>query len=64
MPTHENVFVQCPWPDVDVPEATVKPYKVNDQTVNQEVELKHGDSTRRFAMDKISNGPFEDVRRT
>ncbi|KAM5545964.1 hypothetical protein V8D89_000090 [Ganoderma adspersum] len=45
---------------VDVPETTVKPYKVNDQTVNQEVELKHGDSTRRFAMDKISNGPFED----
>ncbi|KAI1792802.1 plus-3-domain-containing protein [Ganoderma leucocontextum] len=44
----------------DIPETTVKPYKVNEQTVNQEVELKHGESTRRFAMDKISNGPFED----
>ncbi|TBU25363.1 plus-3-domain-containing protein [Dichomitus squalens] len=45
---------------VDLPEATVKPYKVNDQLVNQELELKHGGSTRRFAMDKISNGPFEE----
>ena len=30
--------------------------------VNQELELKHGDSTRRFAMDKVSNAPFDQVR--
>lgn len=55
--------VQHVWSrsDTDVPETTVKPYKVNDQLVNQEIELKHGESTRRFAMDKISNGPFEEV---
>ncbi|KAI0827453.1 plus-3-domain-containing protein [Trametes gibbosa] len=44
---------------VDIAANLVKPYKVNDQTVNQELELKHGESTRRFAMDKVSNAPFE-----
>ncbi|RPD61736.1 plus-3-domain-containing protein [Lentinus tigrinus ALCF2SS1-7] len=38
---------------------TVKPYKVDEQLVNQELELKHGESTKRFPMDKISNGRFE-----
>lgn len=37
----------------------VKPYKVNDQMVNQEFELKHGKSSKFFLMDKVSNGPFE-----
>ena len=40
----------------------VKPYKINDQLFNQEIELKYGSSTRRFPMDKISNGPFTPVR--
>ena len=40
----------------------MKPYKVNEVMVNQELELKHGDSTRRFAMDKVSNAPFDQVR--
>ncbi len=46
----------------DIAPNLVKPYKINDQTVNQELELKHGESTRRFAMDKVSNAPFEQVR--
>lgn len=37
----------------DIAPNLVKPYKINDQTVNQELELKHGESTRRFAMDKV-----------
>ncbi|KAI0672359.1 plus-3-domain-containing protein [Trametes maxima] len=44
---------------VDLAAHLVKPYKVNDQMVNQELELKHGESTKRFAMDKVSNSPFE-----
>ncbi|CCM01841.1 uncharacterized protein FIBRA_03911 [Fibroporia radiculosa] len=37
----------------------VKPYKVNDQTVDQQLELKHGVSTKCFHMDKVSNSRFE-----
>ncbi|KAF8240544.1 plus-3-domain-containing protein [Tricholoma matsutake] len=36
----------------------VKPYKINDKTVNQALELRHGKSVRLFNMDKVSNGPF------
>ncbi|CAA7268808.1 unnamed protein product [Cyclocybe aegerita] len=36
----------------------VKPYKINDKTTNQALELKHGKSMRTFNMDKVSNGPF------
>lgn len=39
----------------------VKPYKINETTVNQAFELKHGKSIRVFNMDKVSNGPFVDV---
>jgi RNA polymerase-associated protein RTF1 len=39
----------------------VKPYKINDQTVNQAFELKHGNSVRTFPMDKVSNSPFTQV---
>jgi len=39
----------------------VKPYKINDQTINQAFELKHGKSVRTFNMDKVSNGPFIEV---
>ncbi|KAF4613299.1 hypothetical protein D9613_011058 [Agrocybe pediades] len=38
----------------------VKPYKINDQTINQAVELKHGKSVRTFNIDKVSNGPFQE----
>ncbi|PPR03365.1 hypothetical protein CVT24_012490 [Panaeolus cyanescens] len=38
----------------------VKPYKVNEQIVNQAFELKHGASTKVFNMDKVSNGGFTD----
>ncbi|KAF8743558.1 hypothetical protein AX14_002107 [Amanita brunnescens Koide BX004] len=38
----------------------VKPYKINDTTVNQAFELKHGKSIRVFNMDKVSNGLFVD----
>ncbi|KAG1719194.1 hypothetical protein EDB19DRAFT_1787098 [Suillus lakei] len=35
-----------------------KPYKINDVTVNQTLELKHGKSLKAFNMDKVSNAPF------
>ncbi|KAG1872962.1 hypothetical protein DFJ58DRAFT_760541 [Suillus subalutaceus] len=35
-----------------------KPYKINDITVNQTLELKHGKSFKTFHMDKVSNAPF------
>ncbi|CDO72114.1 hypothetical protein BN946_scf184962.g57 [Trametes cinnabarina] len=44
---------------VDIAANLVKPYKVDEQLVNQELELKHGGSTRKFTMDKVSNAPFE-----
>lgn len=37
----------------------VRPYKVNDQTVNQMLELKHGKSVKSFTMDKVSNAIFD-----
>ena len=38
-----------------------KPYKINDTTVNQTLELKHGKSLKAFNMDKVSNAPFTEV---
>ncbi|KAF9485624.1 hypothetical protein BDN70DRAFT_870921 [Pholiota conissans] len=38
----------------------VKPYKINEKTINQAFELKHGKSVKIFNMDKVSNGPFTD----
>ncbi|KAI0315298.1 hypothetical protein OF83DRAFT_365195 [Amylostereum chailletii] len=35
----------------------VKPYQVNNQTVNQAFDLKHGKSAKTFPMDKVSNSP-------
>ncbi|KAI6126770.1 hypothetical protein F5141DRAFT_997060, partial [Pisolithus sp. B1] len=37
----------------------VRPYKINDQTVNQTLELKHGKSVKGFTMDKVSNAIFD-----
>ena len=39
----------------------VKPYLVDDKTVNQAFELKHGKSTKVFNMDKVSNSCFTEV---
>ncbi|CAL1710020.1 unnamed protein product [Somion occarium] len=36
----------------------VKPYKINDRTINQVLELKHGAAIKTWAMDKVSNSPF------
>jgi len=36
----------------------VKPYTIDDKTVNQTVDLKHGNSVRSFLMDKVSNSEF------
>lgn len=38
----------------------VKPYKVNESTINQAVDLKHGKSTKQFNMDRISNASFSE----
>ncbi|KAI6026028.1 hypothetical protein EDC04DRAFT_2721634 [Pisolithus marmoratus] len=37
----------------------VRPYKINDRTVNQTLELKHGKSVKGFTMEKVSNAPFD-----
>ncbi|KAL0946298.1 hypothetical protein HGRIS_012545 [Hohenbuehelia grisea] len=37
----------------------VKPYKINDKSVNRQFELRHGKSVRTFAMDKASNSTFD-----
>jgi len=42
----------------DLDRIPVKPYKIDDQTVNQQIELKHGKSVRLFMMDKVSNAAF------
>jgi RNA polymerase-associated protein RTF1 len=39
-----------------------RPYKVNEATVNQTLELKHGKSVKTFHMDKVSNTAFDAVR--
>ncbi|KAF8836997.1 plus-3-domain-containing protein [Paxillus ammoniavirescens] len=36
-----------------------RPYKINDKTVNQTLELKHGKSVKTFYMDKVSNAAFD-----
>jgi hypothetical protein len=40
----------------------VLPYALENETVNQQLELAFGKSSRLFNMDKVSNGPFTDVR--
>lgn len=44
----------------DLVSESVKPYKVNERSVNQAVELKHGKSVKVFNMDRISNSTFSD----
>ena len=39
----------------------VKPYRIDDQLVDRNLELKHGNAQKVFPMDKVSNGPFEKV---
>lgn len=39
-----------------------KSYQINDKTLNQGLDLKHGKSVKMFLMDKVSNSPFEPVR--
>jgi len=36
----------------------VRPYKINDQIVNQTLDLRHGSATKCWQMDKVSNSPF------
>ena len=38
----------------------MKPYKINERTINQVLELKHGTAVKTWAMDKVSNAPFTD----
>lgn len=46
---------------VDLAPDLVKPYKVNEKTINQAFELKHGKSIKTFNMDKVSNASFMEV---
>ena len=43
-------------------EDSVKPYKLDVQPMNQAFELKHGVSVKTWAMDKVSNSSFQQVR--
>jgi len=38
-----------------------KPYKVNDQFMNQHLELKHGKNVKAFPMDRVSNTAITQV---
>jgi RNA polymerase-associated protein RTF1 len=38
-----------------------KPYKINNQLIDQNIELKHGTAVKAFPMDKVSNGEFTAV---
>lgn len=40
---------------IDISPKLISPYKINDQTANQELILRHGTSEKTFAMDKVSN---------
>jgi len=46
----------------DLGDHPARPYKINDKTVNQLLELKHGKSVKTFQMDKVSNATFDAVR--
>lgn len=48
---------------VDLASDLVRPYRVDDKAMNQAFELKHGKSLKIFTMDKVSNGPFSEVKR-
>jgi RNA polymerase-associated protein RTF1 len=38
-----------------------KPYKINNQSMNHILELKHGSLVKALPMDRISNAPFQQV---
>jgi hypothetical protein len=40
---------------------TLKPYKINDKSSNQGINLRHGRSVKLFPMDRVSNTPFQMV---
>ena len=46
----------------DIGADLVKPYKVNNQMIDQSLELKHGSACKTWNMDKVSNSPFTLVR--
>lgn len=48
----------------DLGATLTRPYKVNDEIVNQALELRHGKSVKTFHMDKVSNAAFDAVRVT
>lgn len=47
---------------IDLGADLVKPYTFENQITDQVLELRHGKDIKHFAMDKVSNGPFTDVR--
>ncbi|KAF5325313.1 hypothetical protein D9619_009790 [Psilocybe cf. subviscida] len=59
-PPSPGETVVLPISGKDLAPNFVKPYKVNDTSIDQALELKHGKSTKTFLMDKVSNAPFAD----
>jgi len=55
----EPVYRICEVVDLGV--NLVKPYKINEKTIDKNFELRYVDTTRLFPMDKTSNGPFTQV---
>ena len=55
----QSVYRICEIVDlVDTP----KVYKVDEQNLNQNFILKHGNSAKEWPMDRTSNSAFETVR--
>jgi Plus-3 domain len=56
VPLTSRSSCHCIFEDLGVD--IVKPYMIDDKTVNQTIDLKHGKSIRSFWMDKVSNSQF------
>ncbi|KAI0061235.1 hypothetical protein BV25DRAFT_1917187 [Artomyces pyxidatus] len=55
-PDGQPVYRACEIEDLH--SDLVKPYKINDQMLNQLFLIKHGHSVNKFPMDKVSNSTF------
>lgn len=59
-----TTYIYCNFPDAlplsDLGANLVKPYKINERTVNQVLELRHGNAVKTWAMDKVSNATFSE----
>ncbi|KIP10772.1 hypothetical protein PHLGIDRAFT_100587 [Phlebiopsis gigantea 11061_1 CR5-6] len=57
---HSTIPVYRACEIVEVAPRVIKTYRINDQPANQELILRHGNSEKNFAMDKISNSAINE----